>query len=258
MSKRKKSGKIYGKNSHWWPKEMPPFLVAAALIDIVLESCEKAGFLYSEIKAAWGLTGCQLALCEVKMPLIDLLALAEGNQNVQLPDELIESYNRHKGHPDCQYLIERINEFIKIGFNREQGEQKVIPFKETWLSFTSGLKALVDFSVKRPDWDTYKLVEFSGRTYDLTTALDGESRNRKHRQNVDLFQSKGWHRKLDRTIKKAAFHWYQCRVVYSSIDDYLDAEADKGNTKLDLKNIQKEIRVCDEATGYLKRSSKHD
>lgn len=156
-------------------------------------------------------------------------------------------------------MIGRINDFIKIGFNSTQGKQKVLPSNASWLCVAIGLRSLVDFSVDRPDWDTYKLVEFSGKTYDFTNALDGESRNRKYRRNVDVFQSKGWRLKLDRTIKQAAFRWYQCRVVHKSIEDFLDAEADKGNIKLDLKNIQKEIRVCDEATGYLKRTRiKHD
>jgi hypothetical protein len=253
MGKRRKSVKVYGKNSHWWPDEMPPFLVAAALIDIVLENSEKARPLYSKIKEAWGLQGCQLALSEVKLPLGDILALAAGNQGVELPDKLTELYDRHKSYPDCKYLIERVKEFIKIGFNRDQGHPKVTPSKETWLSFTIGLKALVDFSVNRPDWDTYKLFEFGGKTFDFSTVSDGESSNRKHRRNVDLFQSMGWHRNLDKTIGQAAFRWYQCRVVHSRIEDYLSSEAEKGNDKLDLKNIQKEIRVVDDATGYEKR-----
>lgn len=75
--------------------------------------------------------GCQLALGEVKLPLKDILALAEGNQDVELPDTLIEIYAKHKDGSDCQHLIGRINEFIKIGFNRAQGKQKVFP---EWLT----------------------------------------------------------------------------------------------------------------------------
>ncbi|MFC1955987.1 hypothetical protein ACFLWZ_05630 [Chloroflexota bacterium] len=59
--------------------------------------------------------------------------------------------------------------------------------------------------------------------------------------------------KNDRTIIDTARHWYQCRVAYSSIDKYLDAEADRGNINLDLKNIQKQIRSCDDAVGYVRR-----
>jgi hypothetical protein len=62
---------------------MQPFLVAVALIDIVLESCEKTRLVFREVKEAWGLPGCQLALGEVKLPLKDILALAEGNQDLE-------------------------------------------------------------------------------------------------------------------------------------------------------------------------------
>lgn len=82
MGKRKQSRKVYGQSAHYWPVEMKPFLVAAALIDIVLESCEKARLVYSEIEEAWGLPGCQIALGEVKLPLKDIQALAEGNKDV--------------------------------------------------------------------------------------------------------------------------------------------------------------------------------
>ena len=105
---------------------MQPFLVAAALIDIVLESCEKAGLIYSEVKEAWGLPGCQLALGEVKLPLKDILALVDGNKDVQLPDTLLETYARHKDGSGCQYLIGRINEFIKVGFNRALGNRSIV------------------------------------------------------------------------------------------------------------------------------------
>ncbi|MFC1958405.1 hypothetical protein ACFLV6_00560 [Chloroflexota bacterium] len=252
MDIKGQSRKVYGKQSHWWPDEMPPFLVAAALIGIVLENCEKARPLYNEIKEAWGKPGCQMALNEVNLPLGEIIALAAGNQEVELPDKLNELYDRYKDSPDCKYLIERVKEFIKIGFNRDQGQQKVLPSKETWLSFTIGLKALVDFSVEKPDWETFKQFEFGGKTYDFSIIFDGESNNQ-HRRNVDLFQSIGWHRKLDKTIRQAAFRWYQCRVVNSRIEDFLSAEAKRGNLKLDLKNIQKEIRIVDDATGYEKR-----
>jgi len=44
--------KKYGDSAHYWPVEMQPFLVAGALIDIVLESCEKTRLAFREVKEA--------------------------------------------------------------------------------------------------------------------------------------------------------------------------------------------------------------
>ena len=56
----------------------------------------------------------------------------------------------------------------------------------------------------------------------------------------------------DKTIVKAARRWYQCRVVYPSIDKFCDSESEKEIT-LEPNNIAKQIRPCDDAVGYIRR-----
>lgn len=254
MGKRKQSRKVYGKSAHYWPVEMQPLLVAAALIDVILETCEKARLVYREVKDAWGLPGCQIALGEVKLPLKDILALAEGNQGVQLPDTLLEIYSRHKDGSDCQYLIGRINEFIKVGFNRAQGKQKVLPCNASWLCVAVGLRALVDFSVDRPDWETYKLLEFGGKSYDLSTIFEGEYRNRVHRRKVGQYKNFGLDLHHDEKFKNIAWYWYQCRVVYSGPEEFCREYLLETGIELRPENVDREIGECDIVTGYPRRN----
>jgi hypothetical protein len=67
---------------------------------------------------------------------------------------------------------------------------------------------------------------------------------------------KGTNMKLHHDYKylDAAWLWYQCRIIYQNIDDFLDAEEDKGNHNFDYKNVQKQIKICDDALGYMKRA----
>ncbi len=55
--------------------------------------------------------------------------------------------------------------------------------------------------------------------------------------------------KHDATLDKAAWDWYQCRVVYSSITEYCRQMSLKG-IDLDPSNLSNEIKKCDEAVGY--------
>jgi len=260
MGKRKQSRKAYGKTAHYWPVEMQPFWVASACIDIVLRSSERASIIYREAKEAWGRPDCQNVLNEVTIPFSSILAAIEAvssNKMSDYPDPLSDIKEQYKDSIDFKYLIERVNEFIKIGFNRKEdvreGKYKVIPSQETWLFYAVFIGALVDFCAERPDWDTYKLIEFKGKTYDPITFMDPEHNNRKYRRKVASYKDLGWHLRQDKKLRNMARLWYLSRVVYSGPEKCcIKLQLDGENWTSD--NLVKEIYLCDIATGYPRRN----
>ena len=195
MARRKQSRKVYGKHTQCWPVEIQPFLVAAACVEIVLKNSGKAILIYNEAKKAWGRPDCQTALNEVQIPFSNMLAAIEAVRSKKIsdsPDPLADIKKRYKDSSDFKYLIGRVNEFIKVGFNREadkvKGRYKVRPSQDNWLFYAVFIGTMVDFSAERPDWDTYKLLEFRGKTYDPTTFMDAEHSNRKYRPESFILQ----------------------------------------------------------------------
>ncbi len=105
----------------------------------------------------------------------------------------------------------------------------------------------------------YKVVQSGGKTYDLDTIVNEQPTSPRHRRLVGKAKAAKLVLRHDGMFMKAALRWYQCRVKYSGIDKFCDAEAERG-ILLDPKNVDKEIRPCDEAVGYLRRkgSEAHD
>ena len=61
MSKRKLTTKVYGVLTRYWPKEMLPFVLAAACMMVVLENTEKASEFFDEAVETWGRKDSQAA-----------------------------------------------------------------------------------------------------------------------------------------------------------------------------------------------------
>jgi len=245
----------------YWPVEMQPFLVAAACVEVVLKNSEKANIIYCETKEAWGRQDCQQALNDVQIPFSSMLSAIEAvrsNKISDSPDPLADIKERYKDSADFKYLIGRVNEFIKVGFNREadkvKGRYKVRPSQDNWLFYAVFIGTMVDFSAERPDWDTYKLLEFRGKTYDPTTFMDAEHSNRKYRRKVSYYKGFGWRLRQDDKLKNMAWYWYQSRVVYSGPEEFCRKYLLEKGIELDPANISKEISLCDLATGYPRKN----
>lgn len=257
MKKRKQGRKIYGKSAQYWPVEMQPFVVAAACVQIVLENSEKASLIYTEAKEAWGRKDCQKALSEVKIPFSSMLAAVDAvvsNKMADYSNPMYDIIEQYKDSEDFKYLISRINNFIKVGFNSEsdqaKGRYKVTPSKDNWLFYAVFIGTVVDFSEERADWDTYKLVEFGGKVYDPTTFMDPEKSNRKHRRKVYRYKKFNWRLRHDQKIRDIAWHWYQCRVIYAGPTEFCQSRDFISEDTPDPNDIDKEIRDCDLAVGY--------
>jgi len=98
------------------------FVVAAACVQVVLRNSEKAGIIYREAKEGWGRPDCQTALMVGTIPFASMLAAVEAVRSKKMSDwtdPLADMYERYKDSEDFKYLIRRVNEFIKVGFNSE-------------------------------------------------------------------------------------------------------------------------------------------
>jgi hypothetical protein len=95
----------------------------------------------------------------------------------------------------------------------------------------------------------YKEVREGDRTIDYEAILTGSPTNRVHRRMIAHAKSVRHKLHHDKKFTDRALLWYNCRVKYSSINKYCDAQSKQGKD-LDPKNIGKEIKHCDTAIGY--------
>ena len=231
-----------------------PFVLASAVTEIALDNSEKARSIYREAVEVWSRKECQEALNEVRITRSDIAGAIEAVQTDRIEgycDPLESIYEKYRDSVDFKQLISRIGEFIEVGSNQE-GRLRVILSQEHWLFFAVFVKTLMDFAKGKPDFEKNRVVQIADDIYDPVTFMSGTSRNRSHRYRVSLYKKFGWRLRNDRKVMKSALRWYQCRVIYSGIEEFCNVMADSGKI-LDPKNIDKEIRGFDEATGYLKR-----
>ncbi|MBA7569713.1 hypothetical protein ES708_11454 [subsurface metagenome] len=252
--KRHRTGKkIYGQPAHYWPEKMLPFALSAACTQVVLENSEAAKRIYDEAAEAWARGDCQAVLNETKIPFSSCLIAMEAVESNKISDwvdPFEDTYTVYKDSKDFAYLIDRINEFIKVGFNGETEQLKVMPSREHWLFYTVFVRTLVDFAASKPDFEKNRIVEFAGLFFDPATFLDGTPNNRVHRFRTKRYRSHGWLLKNDSRIMRIAWHWYQCRVVYSGPTEFCRSGDFTSEETPDPNEIDREIAGCDEAVGY--------
>jgi len=156
-------------------------------------------------------------------------------------------------------VVGLVLKFIEVGFNREsdvaEGRPRVVPsLKAPWLPL--GV-------LYRAAWEHHRLsleklggrygrVQVGRKIYRVEDLVANRRPRRLHGKIVAA--AKGEHLELhhDETYLDAARLWYKCRVLHSSIEDYLAGQPWKGRDA-DYKNDQKKIRPCDDAVGYRRR-----
>jgi len=152
-----------------------------------------------------------------------------------------------------------IMEFIRVGFNRESDIQKgryrvEVSEKAPWLLWAVGIRTLLDSYRIRFEQirDFYKIRGYKGKTTDFYKVLSEQPMSRLHREMVAGAKAADLRLKNDKTIMEGARRWYQCRVVYPSIRKFCDAKSSEGII-LELQNVDKQIKPCDDAVGYIRR-----
>ena len=281
----------FRESPHRWPSDSLPFAYAMACVEVVAEKSEKAGEIYHQIIEAWGNPKLR-SLGESVIAEIPDSKKEKINQTLIHPEsEFLPDPNKpfkqiedlfadmkqerdllagidekastleNQTLEEIHKLVFLIKDFITLGFNREsdiaKGKCRVIP-DNNWLLIAVMMRTLFAYpriSLERIK-KVYEVRNYKGKVIDFHEELTEKPTSLWHRKMVAGGKALNLKFKNDRVIMEAARHWYQCRVAYSSIDKYLDAEADKGNINLDLKNIQKQIRSCDDAVGYVRRLTK--
>lgn len=259
---------------HYWVEASLPLAYAVACVEVVCRNSEKARMIYKKIVEAWNDAGVRGMGEEIASIIPE-----SGKEKIKkamvhpeselLPDPNRPFRNLEKLFADMEVdeefanmeetknLERLISEFVIVGFNREsdiaKGRYKVIlSDKNRWLIWAVVIRtALEAYNITLEKVrDFYKVRRYKGRVRNFQKVLKEQKMSRLHRQMIASSKAVGLKLKNDKTIVKAAEHWYQCRVVFPSINRYCDAP---DNYKLDPKNISKQIRPCDDAVGYIKR-----
>lgn len=275
---------------HYWAEASLPFAYALACVEVVSEGSEKAGALYNKIVEAWSAPGMKVVFDDIasiipesgKEEIKDALLHPEIglspdpnkpfkqveemftglaiNEDFLKGDDMgrasLEEREHAKQLADLTWLI---MEFIRVGFNREsdieKGRYRVeVSEKAPWLLWAVEIRTLFDSYKIRFEQvrDFYKIRGYKGKIMDFYKVLAEQPMSRLHREIVAGARAADLKLKNDKTIMKAARRWYKCRVVYPSIDKFCDNEPEK-EIMLDPKNVDKQIRPCDDVLGYIRR-----
>jgi len=273
---------------HRWPSASLPFAYAVACVEVVARSSEKGGIVYNRIVEGWseprtkrvsekissiitesGKEKIKKALLHPETELLPdpnrpFKKLEEMFSGLEINEEFLKGDDVEElpaeEQQDAEQLADLeslIEEFIIVGFNREsdieKGRYRVIASeKAPWLIWAVAIRTAfesyrITFERVR---DFYRVWKHKGKRIDFDKVLTEQPMSRLHRKMVASSKAVDLRLRNDKTIVKAARHWYECRVVFPSINKYCDAFE---NYKLDPKNISKQIRPCDEALGFIRR-----
>jgi len=259
---------------HRWASASLPLTYAIACVEVAAKSSEKAGAIYSHIVEAWGnpdakaiskeilseLTDSKIE--EIKQALIhpETAFLPDPNKPFRDIEEAFANFeiNDESIVDKFAEIVPLIIEFIIVGFNRESDiarkKYRVFPSeKHIWLMLA--IVMLTSFEhgkITERMRKFYTVRKYKGKTIDFHKVLTQEPMSRMHRRMVAGSKAAKLKLKNDRVFVDAAKNWYQCRVAYPSINKFCDAQSEKGII-LDPKNVDKQIRPCDEAVGYQRR-----
>ena len=249
IDKRAAENRILTDAAHYWPTESLPFARALACTQVVLLH-GKADKPFVEAKDAWGLPDCLKAAQDYRINFLDTRETMRGWPNLRNdPDKFATS-------KDFEYLIDRMGEFIRVGFNREIDQTnkswKVVPSLDVpWLFQAVIIWTLADYlGIKLEDWNKYKPIMHGVKILDTENIMNTKPTGRIHRKIVSIFKDYG---KLVHDIKllEDAGKWYKCRVNPGSIEKFLDNEAI--THILDRSRVENDIASFDLATGYPRR-----
>lgn len=259
---------------HYWAEAWLPLAYAVACVEVVCKSSEKARILYNRIIEAWSDAGIKAISDEIasiipesgKEKIKNVLLhpetelLPDPNRPFKLLEKMFTGMEVDEEFFDGEETarLERmISEFIIVGFNRESDIEKrryrvVLSEKAPWLIWAVVIRTAFESNEITLEKLTrfYKVRKRKGKIIDFQKVLKDQPMSRWHRRIVASSKAVNLRLKNDKTIVEAARRWYQCRVVFPSINKYCDAPE---NYRLEPKNISKQIRPCDEALGYIRR-----
>jgi hypothetical protein len=270
-----------------------PLILGAACFGEVLKHSEKARALFDEVILCHDLPGCREAMSTI----VDILPKSEKilksivkesgydykkspeRKNVGIPYmrglikggvSVITKYRDivipkvlKKGNVnrDLIRLISKIDDLIRVGFNRQSDQKKGI-YKVTALNSITlvqviGSLSLIEYNkIALSEWERIKVMKIGGRVYNIIDIMSDEVTARVHRELSKNYRLAGFLQKHDQKITNTAERWYQSRIEYSGPEEYCNKLLLEKKISLYPENISNEIKECDEAVGYLRAGKK--
>lgn len=284
---------FFGDHAHRWPDAGEPMAYAMACVEVIANFSPRGAELYRELVRAWAAPGVKgfyeqfmaevpeedilewknkfrnpglLLVPDPNKPFRDLAQVGSSLESVRGTEEIVRALEGAESTPeatDTAGLFELIFAFIIAGFNREKdlerGIVRVLPSTEhPWLLLMVLYRTGLEHGGITPERlnRVYKVKQVKGKTVNFEDVMVNEPMSRLHRRVVEASKKAGLKLHHDNKFLDAAWVWYQCRVVHATVEDYLEAEWDKGDYAIDLKNLQKLVKLCDDAVGYRKRLAK--
>lgn len=223
MDKRKKSKKVYGKDTHNWREEMKPLILAAACITVAIEQSKEASLIYQQIIEAWDRHDCKALLKDnLSLPVAEIKrwekAVTENGEYELSFDVWTPLYERYNKSDDCRFLFESISQFIKVGFNRKSDmakqEYKVVASNTAYLCLAVGIWTAGEYLKKHSKWEGETKIRIWEKVLNASV-LKGIFSERLHRLHSRLFKIYGYRLSHDKKLINMARLWYLSRVVYS-------------------------------------------
>jgi hypothetical protein len=254
--------KVYGANTHYWNDDLRLLIIAILCVLNALEFSTKAKELYERIVEAWGKPSC-IALIKghFVLPVTEFIewekAVTNGknyeSKNVQYKAAIDKQVN----DKDYQNLVLLVADFIKVGFNHKKGLKqyinKVSIENPNYIALAVQMISADDYANRHPNLEVEKEIKLGDKTID-PSPLYGVSQERTHRLHTKLLKKYGYNLNHDSKLRDTAWYWYQCRVVYSGIEDFCNRHFISTGIQLDPANINKEILLADKATGYPRKN----
>jgi hypothetical protein len=271
--------------AHYWPPEALPFAYAIACIVIVLRRSHEASAAYYEAIKALELPGCQalINMAKIKAPDTNTWSsktikklLEKGKDVPKLP--WLTTSEQYKDNADYLYFIERIREFIRVGFNRQadlaKKRPKVLAEEAPFLFMAVVFRTIAEYcKVKLENWNKYRPddIERIMTGDDPTTRPERSYIRPKKKEIRGTYKHLKWVLHHDKKLLKYADLWYKSRVNPGSIEVYVAGEIERINREAEKLStheleqyyrnkrkltfpspdrIDTDIAPCDEATGY--------
>lgn len=262
MNKKGRSKRDDARYAHYWRPEMQPLLVAAILVYIAVTQSLEARRIYQQIMDEWGKPDCQALLKEIiVLPVAQFKewreAAAENREYDSELDIWMRLYDRYWKSDDFKHLFSLIGEFIEVGFNRKKdlshGKLMVTASRAAYLNFAVVMMIAGSYLEKHLEPEGKTRFKFDGIVLDVSI-LYSEGDERVQRLHSKLFKGLAYQLSHDEKLKRIAWRWYQCRVLYSGPEEFCIKSQLEG-IDLDPANVSKEILLGDIATGYPKKNT---
>ena len=257
MNRKSRSKRDDPEYAHYWRPDIQPLLVAAILVYIAVNQSAEARRIYLQVMDEWGKPYCQALLKEIiVLPVARFKEWRKAaDENREYDSELdiwMRLYEKYWKSDDFKHLFSLIGEFIEAGFNRKkdlaQGKLKVVASSAPYLKFAVVMLVAGSYLEKHTETSGKTRFKFDGIVLDVSV-LYGEGDERVQRLHSKLFKGLGYQLSRDEKLKRAAWRWYQCRVVYSGPEEFCIKSQLEG-IDLDPVSVSKEIWLGDIATGY--------